>query len=163
MISIHKPSHWSPIQKLPVSHRWIFLRTLICWGLLMILQSGASAGLRQTSIPHGGNSPLMHPNCELEGKWLHEAWNRLHSGLHDYNGFRAAAQQRTQLAAQMLGLQFVGFTRPRLTQAQSDALLVDARDILKRTLSSLLAKRENKAAAQVQAAIQLIQAALAVR
>ena len=98
-----------------------------------------------------------------EARLLEQAWDKLQSGLHVYNGLRAAAQRRNQLAGHAIGLHFTPNPRPMLSREQSDARLREALGILEKVQPMLSAKNQDAAALHVSVAIERINAALALR
>ena len=103
------------------------------------------------------------PNLQAEARLLEQAWDKLQSGLRDYQGHRAKAQHQTQLAAGSIGLRFTPNPRPRLSQAESDARLREARALLAQVQPLLAGKNQPRAVTHVANAVQQIDLALAIR
>ncbi len=94
---------------------------------------------------------------------LRQAYHILAHGDHDYKGNRVKAVHAVEAAGKLLGLNLRGDDKDREPQALSDAKLREAQSLISNVLASAEVKNQKRVTKHLEAAINHINVALAVK
>ena len=139
--------------------------------LAVVLAYGANVHAATTptvptpGIPPAGQNEFqaMAFSSSAEAGMLHQAYQILATGDHDYKGHRVHAMHAVEAAAKLLGLDLSGDLKDRQPQPLSDAKLRQAQSLISNVLASAEVKNQKHVTKHLNEAVNQINIALSIK
>jgi hypothetical protein len=139
--------------------------------LSAVLAYGANVHATTTPTAQTLGTPLTSQNefqpmafsSSAEAGMLHQAYQILATGDHDYKGHRVHAMHAVEAAGKLLGLDLSGDLKDRQPQPLSDAKLRQAQSLISNVLASAEVKDQKRVTKHLNEAVSQINIALSIK